>query len=77
MLLTSMKEAITLNLPADVRDSLEARSQIEAISSLELIERAVREYLLVRRLQTLREKMLKQADLQGGFTDEDIFEMVS
>jgi hypothetical protein len=28
-------------------------------------------------LQTLREKMLKQADLQGGFTDEDIFEMVS
>jgi hypothetical protein len=77
MLLTSMQEAITLNLPADVRDSLEARSQIESISSLELIERAVREYLLVRRLQTLREKMLKQADLQGGFTDEDIFEMVS
>ena len=72
-----MQETITLNLPADVRDSLEARSQIESISSLELIERAVREYLLVRRLQTLREKMLKQADLQGGFTDEDIFEMVS
>ena len=77
MLLTSMQEAITLNLPADVRDSLEARSQSESISSLELSERAVREYLLVRRLQTLREKMLKQADLQGGFTDEDIFEMVS
>ncbi|MFZ4555942.1 MAG: hypothetical protein ACOYN8_06120 [Pseudanabaena sp.] len=77
MLLPSMQETITLNLPADVRDSLEARSQIESISSLELIERAVREYLLVRRLQTLREKMLKQADLQGGFTDEDIFEMVS
>jgi hypothetical protein len=72
-----MQQTITLNLPADVRDSLEARSQIESISSLELIERAVREYLLVRRLQTLREKMLKQADLQGGFTDEDIFEMVS
>ena len=77
MLLTSMQEDITLHRPADVRDSLEARSQIESISSLELIERAVREYLLVRRLQTLREKMLKQADLQGGFTDEDIFEMVS
>ena len=72
-----MQETITLNLPADVRDSLEARSQIESISSLELIERAVREYLLVRRLHTLREKMLKQADLKGGFTDEDIFEMVS
>jgi hypothetical protein len=72
-----MQQTITLNLPADVRDSLEARSQIESISSLELIERAIREYLLVRRLHTLREKMLKQADLQGGFTDEDIFEMVS
>ena len=72
-----MQETITLNLPADVRDSLEARSQIESISSLELIERAVREYLLLRRLHTLREKMLKQSDLQGGFTDEDIFEMVS
>ena len=77
MLLPSMQETITLNLPADVRDSLEARSQIESISSLELIERAVREYLLVLRLHTLREKMLKQSDLQGGFTDEDIFEMVS
>ncbi len=72
-----MQESITLTLPADIRDSLEARSQIEAISSIELIERAVREYLLVRRLRSLREKMLKIADLQGGFTDEDIFEMVS
>jgi uncharacterized protein involved in exopolysaccharide biosynthesis len=72
-----MKESITLTLPADVRDSLEARSQIEAISSIELIERAVREYLLVRRLRSLREKMLRKADLQGGFTDEDIFEMMS
>ena len=72
-----MQQTITLNLPADVRDSLEARSQIESISSLELIEHAVREYLLVGRFRSLREKMLKQADLEGGFTDEDIFEMVS
>ncbi|PZU92630.1 MAG: hypothetical protein DCE90_17840 [Pseudanabaena sp.] len=72
-----MQEAITITLPVDVKASLELRSQIEAISSTELIERAVREYLLVRQFRSLRKKMLNKADLQGGFTDEDIFEMVS
>ncbi len=72
-----MQEAITLTLPADVKASLEARSKVESISSTELIERAVREYLLVRQFRSLREKMLKKADQQGGYTDEDIFEMVS
>jgi metal-responsive CopG/Arc/MetJ family transcriptional regulator len=72
-----MQEDITLSLPADVKDSLEARSKIESISPNELIERAVREYLLVRRFRSLREKMLKKADQQGSYNDEDIFEMVS
>lgn len=72
-----MQEAITLTLPPDVKASLEARSKVEAISSTELIERAVREYLLVRQFRSLRDKMLKKADRQGGFTDEEIFEMVS
>ncbi|MEA5485910.1 MULTISPECIES: hypothetical protein [Pseudanabaena] len=72
-----MQEVITLSLAADVKDSIEARSKIESISPNELIERAVREYLLVRRFRSLREKMLKIADLQGGYSDEDIFEMVS
>lgn len=72
-----MQEAITINLPVDVKASLELRSKIEAISSTELIERAVREYLLVRQFRSLRKKMLNKADLQGGFTDEYIFEMVS
>jgi Ribbon-helix-helix protein, copG family len=72
-----MQEAITINLPVDVKASLELRSKIEAISSTELIERAVREYLLVRQFRSLRKKMLNKADQQGGFTDEDIFEMVS
>ncbi|BBC25788.1 hypothetical protein [Pseudanabaena sp. ABRG5-3] len=72
-----MQEAITINLPVDVKASLELRSKIEAISSTELIERVVREYLLVRQFRSLRKKMLNKADLQGGFRDEDIFEMVS
>jgi metal-responsive CopG/Arc/MetJ family transcriptional regulator len=72
-----MQEVITLSLAADVKDSIEARSKIESISPNELIERAVREYLLVRRFRSLREKMLKIADQQGGYSDEDIFEMVS
>jgi metal-responsive CopG/Arc/MetJ family transcriptional regulator len=72
-----MQEVITLSLPADIKASLEARSQIESISSTELIERAIREYLLVHRFRSLREKMLAIADQQGGYSDEDIFEMVS
>jgi hypothetical protein len=72
-----MQEVITLSLAADVKDSIEARSKIESISPNELIERAVLEYLLVRRFRSLREKMLKTADQQGGYSDEDIFQMVS
>ncbi len=72
-----MQEAITITLPIDVKASLELRSKIEAISATELIERAVREYLLFRQFRSLRKKMLNKADLQGCFTDEDIFEMVS
>jgi hypothetical protein len=72
-----MQEVITLSLATDVKDSIEARSKIESISPNELIERAVLEYLLVRRFRSLREKMLKTADQQGGYSDEDIFEMVS
>jgi len=72
-----MQEAIILTLPADVKASLEARSKVESISLTELIERAVREYLLVRQFRSLHEKMLKKADQQGGYTDEDIFKIVS
>jgi metal-responsive CopG/Arc/MetJ family transcriptional regulator len=72
-----MQEAITLSLPADIKASLDAQSKIESISSNELIERAIREYLVVRRFRSLRQKMLKKADQQGGYEDEDIFEMVS
>ncbi len=72
-----MQEAIIINLPVDVKALLELRSKIGAISSTEIIERAVCEYLLVRQFRSLRKKMLNKADLQGSFTDEDIFEMVS
>jgi metal-responsive CopG/Arc/MetJ family transcriptional regulator len=72
-----MLEVINLSLPADLKACLEARSQIESIPSTELIEQAIREYLLVGRFRSLRAKMLETADQQGGYSDEDIFAMVS
>jgi len=72
-----MPEVITLSLPSDLKASLEARSQIESVSSTQLIEQAIREYLLLGRLRSLRAKMLATADQQGSYTDEDIFTMVS
>jgi hypothetical protein len=54
-----MQEGITITQPVDVKNSLKLRSKIEAISSTELIERAIREYLLVRqsRSQGLRKHL--------------------
>jgi hypothetical protein len=72
-----MLEAITLSLSADIKADLEAQSKIESISSNELIERAIRDYLVMRRFRSLRQKMLEKTSQQGGYKDEDIFEMVS
>lgn len=72
-----MPETITITLPEEIRLALDDVLQKEGISANELISKAIKEYLFVRRLRLLRERMIAKAQAQGVETEQDVFERVS
>jgi predicted transcriptional regulator len=71
--------SITLELPDEVRFALEEATRAEGVSPGEIIGRALRSYLFVRRFRELRAETLvhmREAG-QGDLTDEDVFRLVS
>jgi len=72
-----MQEPITINLPKEVRSALDDVTSREGISPDDLISEAIKEYLFFRRLRSLRERMIAKAQMQGIYTDQDVFNRVS
>lgn len=72
-----MQETITVNLPKEVRSALDDVTSKEGISPDDLISEAIKEYLFFRRLRSLRERMIAKAQMQGIYTDQDVFNRVS
>lgn len=72
-----MQEKITLTLPAEVRLAMEDVTRREGISPDELIFKAVKEYLFLRKFRLLRERLVPKAQAQGIYTDQDVFDRVS
>jgi len=72
-----MQESITLNLPRDIKVAMDDITLKEGISSGDLIREALQQYLFLRRFRLLREWMLAQAEAQGIYTDQDVFDRVS
>lgn len=72
-----MRESISVSLPESVKAELDRFTQAEGISRSDLIRQALQEYLLVRKFRTLRSRMMLQAQAQGIYTDEDVFERIS
>ncbi len=72
-----MQDTITVTLPGQIRPLLDEAGQEENVSPSELIVRAIEEYLFVRRFRLLRERMVPQAQAQGIYTDQDVFDHVS
>ena len=70
-----MNEAITVTLPEEIRLALQEATHEEKLSENELIEKALSDYLFVRKFRILRERMMKTA--QKEYTDQDIFDLVS
>ncbi|HXG66620.1 MAG TPA: CopG family transcriptional regulator [Blastocatellia bacterium] len=70
-----MNEAITVTLPEEIRLALQEATHEEKLSESELIEKALSDYLFVRKFRILRERMMKTA--QKEYTDQDIFDLVS
>lgn len=70
-----MSETVVINLPEETKAALDAAIREEGISQNELIERALKDYLFIRRFRSLREQLLEQAT--ETYTDQDIFDRVS
>ena len=70
-----MSERIIIDLPEDTRAALEDATGEEGISRSELVDRALKEYLFIRRFRNLRERMMAQAP--ETYTDQDVFDRVS
>jgi len=72
-----MAEAITVVLSEETSNLLEEVTLQDDMPADKLVEEAVREYLFFRRFRLLRERMIPQAQAQGIYTDQDVFEQVS
>jgi len=74
---TTMQDSITLTLPADIKVAMDDLTRKEGISAGDFIREAIQQYLLLRQFRSLRERMLAQAEGQGIYTDQDVFDRVS
>lgn len=70
-----MSQTIIINLPEETKAALDDAVREEGVSQNELIERALKDYLFIRRFRNLREKMMSQSP--EAYTDQDIFDQVS
>lgn len=72
-----MRETVSVSLPEEIKDTLDDLSEREGRSRSEVVREALREYLFVRRFRKLRGRMVPEAEAQGIYTDEDVFDRVS
>ena len=64
---------ITLRVPDDLDQELEKRSAEAGLSKSDLAREALRRYLRVADLQSLRARLVPKAQARGIHTDEDVF----
>jgi hypothetical protein len=72
-----MSQSITVTLPPDIEYSVRELSAAEGIPPEDIINRAVKQHLFLRRFRLLRERMTLKAAEQGILTDEDVFTRMS
>lgn len=72
-----MEATLTITVPIKVKSALDTLTQKEGISPNTLISAAIEEYLFFHQFRLLRERMVAQAQAQGIYTDQDVFDLVS
>lgn len=70
-----MNTTITLELPEEVKATLDKAALEEGVSENAFAARALRDYLFLRRFRKLRERMM--AESEKSYTDEEVFDLVS
>ncbi|MFY9622265.1 MAG: CopG family transcriptional regulator [Pyrinomonadaceae bacterium] len=69
-----MSQTITIKLPEATQNALDNAAVEEGLSQSALVEKAVADYLFIRRFRTLRERLMAEPK---NLTDEDVFNLVS
>ena len=69
-----MSQTITIRLPDDTMSALNDAANEDGLSESALIEKAVADYLFIRRFRSLRERLMSQGK---NLTDQDVFDVVS
>ncbi len=64
---------LTLRIPDELDQELERQSAASRLSKSDLAREALRRYLSVAKLRSLRAKLVPRAQAQGIHTDEDVF----
>ena len=69
-----MSQMITISLPDETKIALDDAANEEGLSENALVEKAVSDYLFIRRFRNLRERLMSQGK---DLTDQDVFDLVS
>jgi len=69
-----MSQMITITLPDETRSALDDAANEEGLSENALVEKALSDYLFIRRFRNLRERLMSQGK---DLTDQDVFDFVS
>ncbi|MEA2206902.1 MAG: hypothetical protein QOE77_3678 [Blastocatellia bacterium] len=69
-----MSQMITISLPDETRTALDAAANEEGLSENALVEKALSDYLFIRRFRNLRERLMSQGN---DLNDKDVFDLVS
>jgi hypothetical protein len=74
-----MSSSITVDLSDEVRTALDDAMRTEGVFASEIVDRAFKRHLFVRRFRELRAETLEhmRRSGQGDLTGEDVFRMVS
>lgn len=68
---------LTLRLPDDLKQQLEALSRQSRRPAGELVRESLRRYLAEEELRQMREALRPFAEAKGFLTDDDVFKAVS
>ena len=73
----SVKSAITIRIPNEMRKDLERLSKSENVPVSDLIRESLVGYLAVKKFRRLRKKILPFAEAAGLLADDDVFKIIS
>ncbi len=69
-----MSQMITISLPDETKTALDDAANEEGLSENALVEKALSDYLFIRRFRNLRERLMSQGK---DLTDQNVFDLVS